>query len=91
MSLRVEIINDIIQVVQVGTLAPAAINGVQAFEHIQSIPSALWDISHNLGYKPDAHVYSVGGVEFVGGIHHISNNQFQIEFAVPTAGRVRYG
>lgn len=59
------------------------------FEYIANTPSSTWTIPHNLGYRPDVSVYSIGGVEVVADILHIDFNNVLIMFNLPYAGRAR--
>jgi hypothetical protein len=61
---------------------------VLRFEQTQATPAALWIVNHNLGSKPNARVYSPGGVEMLAEVIHISNNQIQVVFDAPTTGFV---
>lgn len=76
------------------TLSPVGAAGPQgpaavAFEFIQSTPSIVWIINHNLGFKPIVSTYTSGGVEFVADVIHISNNQLQVYLSVGVAGTAR--
>jgi hypothetical protein len=65
-------------------------SGVARYEHLQSSPSDLWTVNHNLGLKPVAvSVLSPGGVEVGALVSHISENQLTVAFAVPYTGSVR--
>ena len=59
------------------------------YDFIQSSPSTLWTINHNLGYRPVVALLSVGGIEMWATIVHISVNQVQVSFISATAGRAR--
>ena len=59
------------------------------FTHTQSSASATWTINHNLGYKPSVDLFSVGGVEIVGTVTHISDNQVVADFVTSIAGFAR--
>ena len=60
-----------------------------SYLHTQAAPSSSWNVNHNLGFKPDVATYSVGGLEFVAEVLHISDNQLTITLAAPTAGFAR--
>ncbi|MBJ7446861.1 MAG: hypothetical protein JHC81_04940 [Brevundimonas sp.] len=60
--------------------------GGEAFEHIQSSPSAEWIVNHNLGFRPSVTVLSPGGVEVGANPVHQSTNQLRIYFAAPQSG-----
>jgi hypothetical protein len=57
-----------------------------AYEHSQGSASTIWTINHNLGYRPNVTLLTVGGVAFEGAITHTSNNQAVASFATPVAG-----
>lgn len=57
-----------------------------AYVHIQSEASVLWIINHNLGYRPDFTLFTVGGVQFSAGIDHPSLNQSRVSTGVALAG-----
>lgn len=58
-------------------------------EFPQSAAASTWTINHNFGFKPTVAVFSVGGVEVVADVQHITSNQVQINFSTPTAGFAR--
>lgn len=60
-----------------------------SYDHVQTQPSDTWTIAHNLGFKPAAVAFSVGGVEMIGTVTHISENVLQISFGIPVAGTAR--
>ncbi len=53
----------------------------------QVSPALTWTVNHNMGRKPAVSVLSVGGVEIVAAVSHISSAQAVIEFSSPTAGQ----
>ncbi len=59
------------------------------FGYTQALPSAVWTIAHNLGFRPAASAYTVGGVEMWGTVTHISNDVLQFDFSTPVAGTAR--
>lgn len=67
-----------------GPMGPAA----PRFEFAQSTPSAMWNVNHNLGFRPNVEVLSVGGVQMLAEVIHLSVNQVQIFFDQATAGLV---
>lgn len=58
------------------------------YEHVQAAPSSVWTVNHNLGFRPNAKALSVGGVEMMAEVVHISANQLQILFDEPRSGLV---
>ena len=51
-------------------------------------PLEEWTVNHNLGRIPQVRLLSVGGVEFIAAVQHMSNNQLKVYNIVPTAGKV---
>lgn len=68
-----------------GPIGPAAVG----YLHTQASESATWTIAHNLGFRPAVAPVSVGGVEMIGSITHLSDNTLQIDFLTPVAGSAR--
>lgn len=66
------------------TAPPGAGNSV--FIHVQSTPASEWIINHNLGYRPDFTLYTVGGVQFFAGIDHPTLNQTRVTLGTALAG-----
>lgn len=66
-------------------------DGAGASVHEQSFTDANpWVVNHNFGRKPTAvQVLTVGGVEILADVVHISDNQLQVSFAAPFTGSVR--
>lgn len=56
------------------------------FEHVQSPAADEWIVNHNLGYRPNIAVLTVGGAQVVAQVLHISNNQARVYFDNPMAG-----
>jgi hypothetical protein len=71
-----------------GRQGPPGVGGVSGstFEHIQSVASSTWTINHNLGFRPNVSVTTMGGAEVLAEVLHISVNQTQITFDSPLAG-----
>lgn len=78
-----------ITVVQGGIVSGGGSGGSAGYNYNQPVASVLWIINHNLGYKPGVAVFTVGGVEQEGTAVHISVNQVQVQFVLPTAGFAR--
>lgn len=57
-----------------------------AYTHSQAIPSAIWTIPHNLGFKPNVNVIDSGGNNVIGDISHTSVNIMVITFAASFGG-----
>lgn len=85
---------------QPGPAGPSGAQGPQGIQgppgaaavgylHTQASESATWTIAHNLGFRPAVAPVSVGGVEMIGSITHLSDNTLQIDFLTPVAGSAR--
>jgi hypothetical protein len=64
--------------------------GTGPFEFIQSVPQAVWSVTHNLGYRPAS--VSLFSMDFSQpfdefAVQHTNANQLLISMDVPTAGR----
>lgn len=69
---------------------PEGPQGVQAsYLHVQTVSSASWTVSHNLGYRPVVEVYDTGGVEVICDVIHLSTNVLVVRSAAPFTGHVR--
>ena len=91
----VEVVPDIephtIDVLIPGLRGPPGLDGaaVASFEFTQATPTTPWTITHMLGHKPIIDIRSAGGVEMVGDVVHISDNQTNVYFNTPQAGTAR--
>lgn len=56
------------------------------YEHQQPIAASEWICNHNLGFRPNVQIFSIGGVEAMAEVLHISVNQARIYFDTPFAG-----
>lgn len=69
---------------------PGASSGagtVSPYVHAQPQAAAQWIINHNLGRKPAAvTLLTVGGVQMIADVTHVSDNQVIASFAAPIAG-----
>lgn len=74
-----------------GTQGPPGLDGAAAasFDFVQSTPVSPWVITHGLGKKPIVDIRSVGGVEMIGEVVHVSDNQTNVYFITPQAGTAR--
>lgn len=59
------------------------------YTHTQGSAATTWTIAHNLGLKPSATAYTVGGVEMEGTVTHVSTSVLTIEFNTAVAGYAR--
>ncbi len=61
-----------------------------SFVHLQSSPSAVWTITHNLGRKPLVCVIDSANDEVWGfDVKHVSNNQLILTFGASFSGEAR--
>ena len=58
----------------------------ETFIHYQMIPSSLWDIKHNLSKYPSVSPVDSAGVNVVGDLQYISDQELTIQFAAPFGG-----
>lgn len=77
----------------VGPAGPAGSGGSgtinAGYNHTQASASTLWIINHNLGYKPSVQMFNTGGLEVLGEIQHVSDNQTTVTFNTIVAGIAR--
>ena len=57
-----------------------------SYAHTQSVSSATWTITHNLGYRPAVSVVDSGGNYVVGDVNYVSVNVLTISFSSPFGG-----
>jgi hypothetical protein len=57
-----------------------------SYAHTQSVASATWTITHNLGYRPAVSVVDSGGNYVIGDVNYISANSLTISFSSPFGG-----
>lgn len=56
------------------------------YSHTQSVSSATWTITHNLGFRPAVSVVDSGGNHVIGDVNYISVNALTISFSAPFGG-----
>lgn len=56
------------------------------YEHNQGAASDSWVVNHNLGFRPNVTLLSVGGAEMIAEVLHMSENQARVYFDQPRAG-----
>lgn len=66
-------------IVKVGT-------ALNAFVYTQVLPAPVWTIIHNLGYVPNVFAEDDNGIDIVGVVSVINNNELTITFNNPIAG-----
>lgn len=59
---------------------------VQAYTHGQTSTSALWEITHNMGFNPSVTVHDNYGNLIEGYVSYTSNSSLTIEFSVAVSG-----
>lgn len=87
----VEVISEnsiVVEVVDTGPQGPRGDSG-SGYVFTQISPLAIWNINHNLGYKPALNSFTSGGLNIEGSVLHLSNNQLTITFNTPTSGTAR--
>lgn len=74
-----------------GVQGPPGLDGAAAasFDFVQPTPASPWVITHMLGKKPIVDIRSAGGVEMIGEVVHISDNQTNVYFITTQAGTAR--
>jgi hypothetical protein len=60
--------------------------GGGAFHWQQSTASALWTVTHNLGFFPDVQAFDTDDRQVEGDVSHISDDQLTIAFTAAIAG-----
>jgi hypothetical protein len=61
-----------------------------SYVHNQSVSSATWTISHNMGFFPSVSVVDNGGNVVVGDVLYISENQVSISFSASFGGKAYF-
>lgn len=56
------------------------------YPYSQASAQTVWNITHNLGYRPSVTVYDTESDTVVGKVVHASVNELTITFSVPIAG-----
>lgn len=59
----------------------------KAYIHNQNIPSALWDITHNLASFPAVTVIDSAGGTVIGDVSYVSQNRITITFSGAFSGQ----
>lgn len=85
----VTVVDEVVTVVYVAEQGPEGA-GYRQYEHQQPAASAVWTVAHNLGFRPAVQVLSVGGLEMMAEVVHLSANVFQVLFDSPEAGSATY-
>lgn len=59
------------------------------FIFTQTVPSAVWNINHSLGFFPIIGLYDESGADITGTVVNIDANNVRIQFSLPTSGTAR--
>lgn len=59
----------------------------QTYVFVQSVPSTIWTITHNLNKYPSVSVVNINNVVMYGEITYLSPSQLQIEFSAGFSGK----
>lgn len=59
----------------------------QAYTHDQTVPSAVWTIAHNLGYRPAVTTQDSAGTWVVGDLSHLDANTAVVTFLAAFGGK----
>lgn len=66
-------------------------SGQEQYKHPQLVAASVWNVNHNLGYRPSGNeVEDSAGNTFTGCIKHIDDNNLTITFSSPFAGCSRH-
>ena len=76
------------RVVLVGTQGVAGATST-SYEHTQASAAATWTINHNLGFRPNVQLRSVGHVLIGADVQHPSTTQAVANLESPFAGYAR--
>lgn len=57
------------------------------FVHIQSVPSAIWTVTHNLNKYPAVSITDSANEEVIGEVNYVDLNTVIIEFSAPFSGK----
>jgi hypothetical protein len=71
---------------QRGPRGPKGPPGDGAMQYTQSGAATIWNISHQLGFKPNIRVQDSAGTDIEGDVHYNSNNELQINFSRAVSG-----
>lgn len=62
------------------------LSGDARYRHVQSTPSALWTIVHNLGKQPSLSVVDTSGQVVIGDVTYTNLNTIVVQFSAPFSG-----
>lgn len=95
----IEVTNSVISLIEVAVEGPQGPQGLQgiagtggdlSYTHTQSVPEAIWAISHNLGKRPSTTIIDATGDKVYGNINYIDNNSVVLTFAGAFSGIARF-
>lgn len=72
-----------------GASAGGGGGGTIGANYVQDTEATTWTINHNFGYQPSVQTFSVGGVEMMGEVMHLSSNVSIVNFNIAVAGTAR--
>lgn len=81
--------NDGIAYVRRNLAWESAAGASSGYLHTQSVADTTWTINHNLGYRPDVALFTVGGVSFSAEVSNPTVNQTVVTLVSPLAGSAR--
>lgn len=61
--------------------------GNVSYIHNQSVPAAIWTVTHNLGRFPSVSVVDSAGTLVFGEVKYLSNNQLTVTFSAAFGGK----
>jgi hypothetical protein len=70
-----------------GPQGPTGPSG-QSYSFTPDDSIAVWNITHNLGFKPSVQVINAIGTEFFGDVVYTNNNQLTVTFSAPVYGTI---
>lgn len=70
-----------------GPQGPAGPSG-QSYSFTPDDSQSVWNITHNLGFKPSVQVVNALGTEFFGDVVYTNNNQLTVTFSAPVYGTI---
>lgn len=56
------------------------------YRHVQSVPLAVWTISHGLDYFPTVDIKDSSNAELFGQVDYVDSDNLTITFSTPTTG-----
>jgi hypothetical protein len=69
-----------------GNPTPLISASVQSFTYEKQTSSNLWNITHNLGFRPSINVMDYGSINVECDIEHINENRVRLTFSEPISG-----